>query len=83
MAGGFAETNKGLATYGYTIKCPGCGAAAASDFAAGAWQDKKLGSVEYHCSSCGTEFVCYDGYVVFKDAWVELCGRKGYEYPFV
>ena len=81
ISGGFTETNKGLATFGYNIKCPNCGATAATAFEAGAWQDKKMKSVEYHCG-CGCKFVCYDGYVIKKDRWVNLCNQKGYKYPF-
>ena len=81
VSGGFTETNKGLSTFGYNIKCPSCGSTAGSNFEAGAWQDKKMKSVEYHCL-CGCKFICYDGYVIQKDRWVNLCNQKGYKYPF-
>ena len=81
VAGGFTETNRGLSTFGYEIKCPDCGAMSADSFEAGAWQDKKMNSVEYHCN-CGCRFVCYDGYVIKKDNWINLCNKKGYRYPF-
>lgn len=81
IAGGFKETSKGLATFGFNIKCPSCGATSASSFDAGAWQDKKMKSVEYHCN-CGCQFVCYDGYVIKKADWLNLCNKKGYKYPF-
>ena len=81
VVGGFGETNKNLSSAGYQIKCPKCGATAASSFEAGTWQDNTQHTTEYHCN-CGAKFVVKDGYVIMKDAWIDLCNKKGYKYPF-
>ena len=76
--GGFKETAS-LPTKGMNIKCPKCGN---STSFGNALFDKKIGSVEYHCGSCGTDFICYDGQVVLKNNWISLCNTKKYSYPF-
>ncbi len=80
ISGGFTEVTPNIATTGMNIKCPVCNAVAASEFDPHAWVDKKLGSVEYHCNK-GHKFVCYDGFVIMKDAFINICKSKKYNYP--
>ena len=76
VSGGFVETGD-LPTKGMEIVCPACG----NDkyIVRGAYHDKKVDSVEYHCSKHGS-FVCYDGNVSWLADWKKLCAEKGYNY---
>ena len=78
ISGGFKETAS-LPTKGMNIKCPQC--PNTKNFG-NALFDQKIGSVEYHCNECGTDFVCYDGQVVLKNNWISLCNSKKYKYAF-
>ena len=82
VSGGFRENNSKLGTAGMSIRCPACGASSAENFRGSVLQDPKTGSVEYHCNQCGTDFICYDGYVVKKKDWISMCKKKNHAYPF-
>lgn len=81
IAGGFGETNRALPTYGMNITCPQCKSSDAASFTKKVLVDPSMGSVEYQCK-CGCSFVCYNGYVISKAAWITKCNEKNYAYPF-
>ncbi|MCR4891099.1 MAG: hypothetical protein K5989_02800 [Lachnospiraceae bacterium] len=79
--GGFGELASG-GTKGMNIVCPSCAASNKSDFSNKVLKDAKTGSLEYKCNKCNTSFICYDGYVILKSDWINLCNKKGHKYPF-
>ena len=82
ISGGWMETNEKLATYRKNIVCPNCQADKRDQFEDIALQDDKLNSVEYHCSKCGCQFVCYQDLVILKGDWIKKCNEKNYRYPY-